>query len=58
MYIYIYIYIFLATNSCLSTPCLNGACVNSPSGYTCNCNRGYTGYTCQTGNCNYKIIIL
>jgi len=36
------------SDSCVSTPCLNGGtCVNSLSGYTCDCNSGFSGVVCQ-----------
>ena len=52
-------YYTAVTNSCLSTPCLNGGqCTPTGTGstYTCNCSGGYSGLNCQT--CNISLIKL
>ena len=37
-------------NECSSNPCLNGGtCVDQVNGYVCNCQPGYNGVRCQTG---------
>ena len=37
-------------NECSSNPCLNGGkCVGQFNGYVCNCQPGYGGVLCQTG---------
>ena len=39
-------------DDCAGSPCDNGAtCVDEVAGYSCNCVTGYTGTTCQTGQC-------
>ena len=45
----IIIYIFLAINYCASDPCHDGNCTNSVTGYTCECNAGFSGIHCETG---------
>lgn len=36
--------------ACRSSPCKNGAtCINIDSGYRCECNPGYSGFNCDTG---------
>jgi len=42
--------LFLADiNECLSTPCVHGTCINEPNSWSCNCEDGYTGQSCETG---------
>ena len=41
----------IGPNECSSTPCLNGgACNDFEDYYTCTCDAGFTGPTCETGN--------
>ena len=41
----------LETDECASSPCQNGGtCVDGVNSYTCNCNVGYAGANCETGN--------
>ena len=35
-------------DSCTDSPCLNGECYPSSTGYECMCFSGYTGKTCDT----------
>ncbi|KAJ8670094.1 hypothetical protein QAD02_001353 [Eretmocerus hayati] len=38
-----------AENACKSNPCVHGRCSSQgPNDFTCICNRGYTGPTCDT----------
>ena len=38
----------LDTDECLSQPCRNnGTCIDDIAGYTCNCQQGYSGTTCE-----------
>ena len=38
-----------ATSACNSFPCINnGLCITNPSGFSCICQPGFTGYLCQT----------
>jgi len=38
-------------NECSSDPCENGGtCTDEVDGYICDCDCGYTGAECQTGN--------
>ena len=44
------IFYVLEINECVSSPCINGGhCVDEENSYTCNCQTGYTGNHCQTG---------
>ena len=37
------------TSACNSFPCINnGLCITNPSGFSCICKPGFTGYLCQT----------
>ena len=37
-------------DECASDPCANGAdCVDSPGMFSCDCNEGYEGVTCEIG---------
>ena len=49
---YIYFGVFFTDiNECVKNPCKNGAeCVNLPGTYRCDCESGYTGKHCETGN--------
>lgn len=42
MYIYI-ISFSLDVDECVSNPCINGDCVNTPGSYHCKCHEGYQG---------------
>ena len=37
-------------DECHSSHCQYGTCEDLPNGYKCNCNHGYTGTNCETGN--------
>ena len=38
-------------DECDSSPCQNGGtCVDGINSYTCDCDDGYTGPDCETGN--------
>ena len=38
-------------DECASSPCQNGGtCVDALNTHTCNCNPGYGGDDCETGN--------
>ena len=38
------------TDECSSNPCVNGgACVDSINHFTCTCDAGFTGATCDVG---------
>ena len=38
-------------NECSSGPCANGGtCTDEACGYICDCEPGFTGTECQTGN--------
>ena len=53
--IYHYLCIFLDVKECENDPCLNGGtCVEDghiPNFRECICGTGYTGLTCETGEC-------
>ncbi|XP_020613166.1 von Willebrand factor D and EGF domain-containing protein-like, partial [Orbicella faveolata] len=34
-------------DECLSSPCINGTCVDGINNYTCQCERGFTGFNCE-----------
>ena len=40
----------LDIDDCAGVSCNNGTCVDGVNEYTCNCNSGYTGEHCNTGN--------
>ena len=40
---------FSVINHCQDSPCKHGQCTNSLNGFTCACNRGYKGTTCNKG---------
>ena len=37
-------------DDCVGVNCNDGVCVDGIAEYECNCNKGYTGDHCQTGN--------
>ena len=40
-------------NECASDPCVHGACNDEVNGYSCECDDGYEGDTCNEGKwCN------
>ena len=39
---------FVDENECASTPCVNGQCQDGINQYTCVCEAGWTGITCDT----------
>lgn len=32
---------------CDPNPCVHGTCTSSPQGYSCSCDDGYTGSSCD-----------
>ena len=43
-------------NECLSSPCNNnGVCFDEVNAYTCECQAGYDGPTCQTGEVSQSV---
>lgn len=36
-------------NECVSSPCVHGTCIDQLHSYTCQCQLGYTGTNCETG---------
>ena len=45
-------YIFSDINECVNVTCEDhGTCEDIVNGFICTCFDGYTGATCQTGNC-------
>ncbi|XP_052083489.1 neurogenic locus notch homolog protein 1-like [Mytilus californianus] len=34
--------------NCSRNPCVHGTCTNSLLGFSCKCDKGYTGNTCNT----------
>lgn len=60
VYVYVFVLEFLILNwhnnwhhveslDCRLNPCVNGQCNSGPTGYTCSCDQGYAGSTCDTG---------
>ena len=49
-------------DECASQPCVNGKCEDKVNGFECQCEPGYTGDMCETGNSNnyrpYIIVIV
>ena len=42
--------IFVDVDECQGQSCsLHGTCVDGVNSYTCNCDPGYTGADCETG---------
>ena len=47
----LYITLLLEINNCEESPCQNGGtCENGEGSYTCNCEEGFKGDTCEEGN--------
>ena len=45
------LFIFVDINECESNPCENGGtCTDMKDGYMCECESGFTGSDCKTGN--------
>ena len=40
---------FVDIDECESDPCIHGECHDGINHYTCECNPGYTGENCETG---------
>ena len=36
-------------DDCVSDPCTHGVCSDAVNGYTCSCDAGYTGTSCDQG---------
>lgn len=53
-------FIFPEINECLSQPCMNGGtCRDRVASYLCECEDGFSGQRCQTGNTlQYLLFIL
>ena len=39
----------IEVDECESSPCLHGNCTNGKNGFTCECQDGFTGSSCETG---------
>ena len=39
----------LEINECENSPCIHGNCSDHLNNYTCDCEAGYNGSNCQTG---------
>ena len=37
-------------DDCDSSPCQHGTCIDRVNGYDCDCDSGYSGDDCETGN--------
>ena len=44
MFLFIF---FSVIDHCHPPPCVYGKCLNSPVGYKCVCDEGYTGNNCE-----------
>ena len=43
-------------DECANVNCSGrGECTDLVNDYKCNCNSGYTGKDCETGECNYSL---
>src|SRR6218665_431508 len=42
---------------CESNPCVHGVCHDGLDKYTCECEPGYTGINCETGQHSYSIVL-
>ena len=42
------LFVFLVNiNECASNPCMHGVCNDEANGFTCTCDAGYSGDTCN-----------
>ena len=43
-------WLYVDVNECIDlTLCNNGTCINEDGGYSCVCESGYTGASCENG---------
>ena len=47
--IQINVYVFLEIDECAHQPCIHGTCTDAVNAFTCTCEDGYGGDTCEEG---------
>ena len=46
--------LLIEEDNCKDSPCDHGSCADGDGDYTCNCDEGWSGKNCDTGNGSKK----